>query len=128
MGGNRVGWSWRKGQTMKGKRYSGEQIVYALKRVESGDKANEMCRQPGVSEATILLANESATLSDSDPPALTARLIALLLLKSRSKIMRASFWTLHGRRFGLNSIQHPPALTVSECHQEEEQRSSLEQR
>jgi hypothetical protein len=33
---------------MKGKRYGNEQITYALKRVESGDKANEACRQLGV--------------------------------------------------------------------------------
>ena len=40
---------------MKGKRYSNEQIIYALKRVESGDKASEVCRQLGVSEATFYL-------------------------------------------------------------------------
>jgi putative transposase len=40
---------------MKGKRYSNEQIIYALKRVESGDKANEVCRQLGVNEATFYL-------------------------------------------------------------------------
>jgi putative transposase len=40
---------------MKGKRYSNEQIIYALKRVESGDQANEVCRQLGVSEATFYL-------------------------------------------------------------------------
>lgn len=40
---------------MKGKRYSNEQIIYALKRVESGDKANEVCRQLGVSEGTFYL-------------------------------------------------------------------------
>lgn len=38
---------------MKGKRYSHEQIVYALKRVEAGAKANEVCRQLGVSEAAF---------------------------------------------------------------------------
>lgn len=38
---------------MKGKRYSNEQIVYALKRVESGEKASEVCRQMGVSEASF---------------------------------------------------------------------------
>ena len=38
---------------MKGKRYSNERIVYALRRVASGDKANEVCRQLGVSEATF---------------------------------------------------------------------------
>jgi len=37
---------------MKDKRYGNEQIIYVLKRVESGDKANEACRQLGVSEAT----------------------------------------------------------------------------
>jgi putative transposase len=40
---------------MKGKRYSNEQIIYALKSVEAGDKANEVCRQLGVSEATFYL-------------------------------------------------------------------------
>ena len=38
---------------MKGKRYSNEQDIYALKRVEAGAKANEVCRQLGVSEATF---------------------------------------------------------------------------
>ena len=40
---------------MKGKRYSNEQIIYALKQVESGCKANEVCRQLGVSEGTFYL-------------------------------------------------------------------------
>jgi hypothetical protein len=35
---------------MKGKRYTSEQIIYALKRVEGGEKASEVCRQMGVSE------------------------------------------------------------------------------
>ena len=38
---------------MKGKRYSKEQVIYALKRVEGGEKAVEVCRQVGVSEATF---------------------------------------------------------------------------
>lgn len=38
---------------MKGKRYSNEQIIYALRRVEAGAKANEVCRQMGVSEPTF---------------------------------------------------------------------------
>jgi len=38
---------------MKQKRYSNEQIVYALKRVEGGEKASEVCRQMGVSEAAF---------------------------------------------------------------------------
>ena len=38
---------------MKQKRHSNEQIVYALKRVEGGEKAAEVCRQMGVSEATF---------------------------------------------------------------------------
>ncbi len=53
--GNRVGWSLGKDQDMKRKRYSNEQIIYALKRVESGAKANEACWQLGVSEATFYL-------------------------------------------------------------------------
>ena len=40
---------------MKGKRYSNEQIIYALKRVEGGEKASEVCRQMGVSEASFYL-------------------------------------------------------------------------
>jgi putative transposase len=35
---------------MKGKRFSQEQIIYALKRVEGGEKPREVCRQMGVSE------------------------------------------------------------------------------
>lgn len=38
---------------MKGKRYSNEQIVYALKRVEGGETATEVCRQMGVSAASF---------------------------------------------------------------------------
>jgi putative transposase len=38
---------------MKGKRYTSEQIIYALKRVEGGEKAAEVCRQMGVSEASF---------------------------------------------------------------------------
>jgi putative transposase len=38
---------------MKQKRHSNEQIVYALKRVEGGEKASEVCRQMGVSEPTF---------------------------------------------------------------------------
>jgi len=38
---------------MKQRRYSNEQIVYALKRVEGGEKASEVCRQMGVSEAAF---------------------------------------------------------------------------
>ena len=38
---------------MKRKRYSGEQIVYALRQVESGSAAEEICRKLGVSEQTF---------------------------------------------------------------------------
>lgn len=38
---------------MSKKRYSQEQIVYALKQLESGVKGREVCRQLGVSEATL---------------------------------------------------------------------------
>jgi putative transposase len=38
---------------MKQKRYSEEQIVYALKQVEAGQKIPDLCRQMGVSEATF---------------------------------------------------------------------------
>jgi putative transposase len=42
------------GASMK-KRYSVEQIVTALKQVELGDKATDVCRKMGVSEATFYL-------------------------------------------------------------------------
>ena len=38
---------------MKGKGYTSEQIIYALKRVDGGEKAAEVCRQMGVSEASF---------------------------------------------------------------------------
>ena len=38
---------------MKPKRYSAEQIVYALRQVESGSAAVEICRKLGVSEQTF---------------------------------------------------------------------------
>jgi putative transposase len=38
---------------MKAKRYTTEQIVYALKQVEGGEKIVEICRKMGVSEATF---------------------------------------------------------------------------
>jgi putative transposase len=38
---------------MKQKRYSEEQIIYALKQVDAGRKAGEVCRQLGVSEPTF---------------------------------------------------------------------------
>ena len=38
---------------MKGTRYSNERIIYALKRVEGGEKASEVCREMGVSEASF---------------------------------------------------------------------------
>ena len=38
---------------MKRKRYSAEQIVYALRQVESGSAAVELCRKLGVSEQTF---------------------------------------------------------------------------
>jgi hypothetical protein len=39
---------------MKGKRYSQEQIIYALKRVEAGAKGGEVCRELGVSHVVEL--------------------------------------------------------------------------
>lgn len=38
---------------MRARKYSNEQIVYALKRVEAGEKASQVCRQMGVSEASF---------------------------------------------------------------------------
>lgn len=57
--GSGPGWwdyrSTERTRTMKGKRFSNEQIIYALKRVEAGEKAREVCRQMGVSEPTFYL-------------------------------------------------------------------------
>ncbi len=41
------------GKNMRKKQHSGEQIIYALKRVESGVKGLEICREMGISEATL---------------------------------------------------------------------------
>ncbi len=38
---------------MKRKRYSDEQIAFALRQVEGGTAAYEICRKLGVSEATF---------------------------------------------------------------------------
>lgn len=38
---------------MKTKRFSEEQIVYALRQAEGGEKATEVCRKMGVSEQTF---------------------------------------------------------------------------
>jgi putative transposase len=38
---------------MKGKRYSEEQIIYALKAAEGGQKAAHVCRELGVTEVTF---------------------------------------------------------------------------
>ena len=38
---------------MKGKRFTDEQIVYALHQAESGEKISDICRKLGVSETTF---------------------------------------------------------------------------
>jgi putative transposase len=38
---------------MKGSKFSGEQIAYALRETESGTAVADVCRQIGVSEATF---------------------------------------------------------------------------
>ncbi len=38
---------------MKQKRYTPEQIVYALKQAEGGEKIVDICRKMGVSEQTV---------------------------------------------------------------------------
>lgn len=38
---------------MKGQRHSEEQILYALRQVEGGEKATEVCRKMGISEQTF---------------------------------------------------------------------------
>ena len=38
---------------MPRKRHSEERIVYALKQIEGGAKGLEMCRELGISEATL---------------------------------------------------------------------------
>jgi len=40
----------KKGRPMKQKRYTTEQIVYALKQAESGERTVDICRKMGVSE------------------------------------------------------------------------------
>jgi putative transposase len=40
---------------MKGKRYTEEQITYALRQAESGTQVADVCRQLGVSEASFYL-------------------------------------------------------------------------
>ena len=40
---------------MKGKRFTDEQITYALRQAESGTPVAEVCRQLGVSEASFYL-------------------------------------------------------------------------
>jgi hypothetical protein len=47
---------------MKGKRYSNEQIIYVLKRVESGDKANEGSITPSMPEGFCRAMSVVATL------------------------------------------------------------------
>ena len=42
-----------KPKKIKRSRYSPEQIIYALKQVEAGEKAVDICRKMGVSEATF---------------------------------------------------------------------------
>jgi len=38
---------------MKKKRYSEEQIIYAMKRLETGTKGLDVCREMGISEQTL---------------------------------------------------------------------------
>ena len=40
---------------MKRSRFSEEQIVYALRQTESGPPVGDLCRQPGVSDATLYI-------------------------------------------------------------------------
>jgi putative transposase len=40
---------------MKGKRFTEEQITYALRQAESGTPVSDVCRQLGVSEASFYL-------------------------------------------------------------------------
>jgi putative transposase len=42
-----------KGDDMKGKRFSEEQIVKVLKRIEVGERPKDVCREIGVHEQTI---------------------------------------------------------------------------
>jgi len=42
-----------KEDTMRGKRYSEEQIIGVLKEAEAGVKTEELCRKYGISDATI---------------------------------------------------------------------------
>jgi putative transposase len=40
-------------RTERKKRPNGEQIIYALKRLETGSKGLEVCREMGISEQTL---------------------------------------------------------------------------
>lgn len=43
---------------MSGKRYTEEQMIYAIKQADSGTSVKEICRQMGVSEPTFLRMEE----------------------------------------------------------------------
>ena len=44
--------SWETTNEMKKSRYTPEQVIYALKQVEEGEKITVLCRKMGISEAT----------------------------------------------------------------------------
>jgi putative transposase len=55
---------------MKRKRYSDEQIAFALRQAEGGTAVDEICRRMGVSEATCLMVEEALRWHGrgGDPP------------------------------------------------------------
>jgi transposase-like protein len=59
---------------MKRKRYSDEQIAFALRQAESGTLVDEICRKLGVSEATFYRwKKQLAGMGGRDAPAEAAR-------------------------------------------------------
>jgi putative transposase len=59
---------------MKGKRFTDEQIAYALRQAEGGTPVADVCRQLGVSEASFYLWKNEVrqARADRDPGTATA--------------------------------------------------------
>ena len=47
---------------IKRSKFSEEQIVYAIRQVEAGTPVDDLCRQPGVSDATFYAWGKSAPI------------------------------------------------------------------
>ena len=48
---------------MKRSKFSEEQVAYALRQAESGTAVGDVCRQVGISEATVLCVEEEVCAS-----------------------------------------------------------------